>query len=206
MKIRCLRHAQTGKAEIDFDRVLTPQGQAQAKRRREALGHVNWSAVVYSSALRAHQTAEILATPLHGVHHEETEALYLPEHDPWQVLLDAAKRIKGNSLRSYLDDSPAVFRSLHDHAEQAWETIQHMLILDDHDVLIVGHNVLLQAMAYFKNEKACACLVDAIIGECEGFVLEAEWTDEHKLIIHGCELIKFAPTPEAVSAMATAKA
>ncbi len=98
------RHAHTEKdADSDFDRRLTPEGEAEAARAGQFLSDLPLDYLVASSAVRTQQTGEAVAQAQreagHDVELHSDEALYQGTVEDW---LEAISAIPESARGAYI--------------------------------------------------------------------------------------------------------
>lgn len=172
-----VRHGQTGQAEKNWDRPLTEVGRQQAERLRDLLGGGDqFDLVLHSPTPRTTDMAQIIA----GGTDQRIQAvpeLYGPEGEDGDTLFALYAQLGSSTpLRRFLeeDDTGALTRFAINGADTVLELVEEF---GAENILIVGHAVLLQAIAaaiggFFSlddNE-----LRDLVLGEGEAFTLEPD--------------------------------
>lgn len=189
IRITFVRHANTGKAEKDEDRRITPEGEHQASRRRELLGNPSFNKALVSPLERTAQTARLIAGS--NVQMESIRALFTDD-DPAKDIINAMfGKLKYSSLRTYHDQSePADWLALQDYAARTIEKIGNHIPNDAEDfhLLVVGHAVIVPAygLATVEGcEEFAKIFLDINLGECEGYTLHLNrWTGVTKIDVH----------------------
>lgn len=167
MEFTFIRHGNAEEFEDDFKRKLTLLGMRQAMDRKLDL-EKEFDIVISSPAPRAFQTASIIAgTGISNV--ILCKELYSPASISDDEAMDKLfEELDDSPLRQYLERDVELFNRYGRYAHDAiWNKIANNHEIED--VLIVGHAVLLNAVAgCFSSDPL---IVNCHLGECEGLYL-----------------------------------
>ena len=149
-----VRHGKTTKADNDLERVLTTEGENQAGAMSIKLANIEFAAAYVSPAMRTVQTADIIDRT---VNTEKIPELYLLDEKIAVMSKDLGTPVEGNMTYPPLEAWLA-----HEHGDHlnnfginAAKAIQeriNQLSETELNILIVGHAVLLNAMALHLAE------------------------------------------------------
>jgi broad specificity phosphatase PhoE len=170
-RITFIRHGKTGKADTDIDRQLTQQGFDQAAERRDALNR-QFGLVMSSVAPRAVDTAVVIGECMDALEVLLLESLYLPTDSADRAAVEAMSGQLGYApLRAYrAADTEGVLKRYGENAAADIAAVLRSQLAEE--VLVVGHAVLLNAVAAAVIGTDTDTLLDAELGECEGIELD----------------------------------
>jgi broad specificity phosphatase PhoE len=171
-----IRHGKTGKAKEDGNRKLTRKGQRQAKKLGESLRDVRFDLVLSSTAQRCIQTARnILGDKSQTI--IINADLYVPgiETPDGKAIDTAFNQIGYQSYTAYMKTEAR--DGLSRYGQKNADTIEQIIqdqAVPPQNVLVVGHAVLLQAIAakFAADEDDLPFHIN--IGEAEGIEVTIE--------------------------------
>lgn len=167
-KYTFIRHGEAGGAEQDEYRQLTEQGYEQAISRAAKMNGSRFDLVIFSSARRALQT--VTCFDCNEIEKVELDELYFPpDETDSNALDDMLGKLGCDTLRTYINaNRPLLARYASDASHAILQIVRER---SAHNVLAVGHAVLLNAAA-FALSMGDENILDYNLGECEGIYLD----------------------------------
>jgi broad specificity phosphatase PhoE len=177
IRITFLRH---GKADTTLpDHRLHPlseEGAEQARQRRKMLGNPKYDLVLHSALCRTTKTAMIVAGLEEGDETFVIKSLFREDSDPRIAAINKVFDELGHApLEKYKERIKEELESLAvEMKADVWNWIVGAFCCGDQirNVLIVGHGVFLPALCHAFTGRVSP-YADDILGECEGYELEA---------------------------------
>jgi len=174
MQFTLIRHGKADATASPDHRVrpLSEEGKAQATARREKLGNPQFDLVCHSILGRTRETAMIIAEPQNGTPVVTVPGLFYEERDLRGEAVDRLFGKLGHAApREYMSEAEDEIISL---ANETIDAIyQEIAQTGAQNVLVVGHGILLQALARTLT-KLDEPFMSCICGECEGFVIRLD--------------------------------
>lgn len=170
-KYTLIRHGRAGKADRDEDRMLTKKGREQANKRAAKLGDSQFDVIISSSASRAMETASCFSNAKQEI--IPLDELYFPSDEEDNIALENMfDELECATLRTYLDnDKTGVMMR---YAQAMADAVKSRVLGNENkNVLIVGHAVLLNALAYILS-RADKNILDYNLDECEGIYINKD--------------------------------
>jgi phosphohistidine phosphatase SixA len=171
-----IRHGNTGPAANDPIRELTEKGIVQALARREALGNPDFDLVLSSTALRAKQTAVLVANvPMEQVIPVET--LYLPINKADEAALEVLfAKLMYAPLRTYREADTTGILDRYASDNDA-TTLRYITETSAQRILITGHAVMLNVIVSEVIGGDTDLILDTALDEAGGFKVTTDFVN-----------------------------
>lgn len=192
--VTCVRHGEAlvPKGSRDDVRHLSDKGRRQAVERRKSLDDPSYGLVIVSSQIRTMETALVVSgvedNP--GLHYRivEVPEIYTPlaqdngSRTARKTLEDMYRELAGQPLSTYLVQPEFQVHVLNQFGERAWSAVMNEIVnWEVPDILVVGHDVFLQAMALAASPYRGQVVLDRTLDECGSFEMELDGFDVTKI-------------------------